>query len=99
MSDNEGSKKSGYRLEYASSGRAKCTGECESSYTQLLTAILILTAFYASSSRHRSQTVRLHQVVAIVYQNSRSRRCKGTPIGKGELRFGSVVDFQGKTSL
>ncbi|KAI0765256.1 poly polymerase and DNA-ligase Zn-finger region-domain-containing protein [Fomes fomentarius] len=54
MSDNEGGKKSGYRLEYASSGRAKCTGP---------------------------------------------KPCKGTPIGKGELRFGSLIDFQGKTSF
>ena len=26
MSDTEGGKKSGYRLEYASSGRSKCNG-------------------------------------------------------------------------
>ncbi|KAI0360416.1 zf-PARP-domain-containing protein [Trametes cingulata] len=54
MSDNEGTKKSGYRLEYASSGRSKCNGP---------------------------------------------KPCKGTPIGKGELRFGSIVDFRGNTSF
>ncbi|KAI0634798.1 poly polymerase and DNA-ligase Zn-finger region-domain-containing protein [Trametes polyzona] len=54
MSDTEGTKKSGYRLEYASSGRSKCNGP---------------------------------------------KPCKGTAIGKGELRFGSVVDFRGNTSF
>ncbi|EPS95078.1 hypothetical protein FOMPIDRAFT_1038644 [Fomitopsis schrenkii] len=54
MSDEEGGKKSGYRLEYANSGRSKCNGP---------------------------------------------KPCKGTPIGKGELRFGSLVDFRGNTSF
>ncbi|KAI0674578.1 poly polymerase and DNA-ligase Zn-finger region-domain-containing protein [Trametes maxima] len=54
MSDNEAPKKSGYRLEYASSSRSKCNGP---------------------------------------------KPCKGTSIGKGELRFGSVVDFRGNTSF
>ncbi|KAH9849562.1 hypothetical protein C2E23DRAFT_352102 [Lenzites betulinus] len=54
MSDTEGTKKSGYRLEYASSGRSKCNGP---------------------------------------------KPCKGTPIGKGELRFGSLVDFRGNTNF
>ncbi|PIL27746.1 transcription factor [Ganoderma sinense ZZ0214-1] len=54
MSDTEGGKKSGYRLEYASSSRSKCSGP---------------------------------------------KPCKGTPIGKGELRFGSLVDFRGNTSF
>ncbi|KII91263.1 hypothetical protein PLICRDRAFT_105527, partial [Plicaturopsis crispa FD-325 SS-3] len=53
MSDNEGEKKSGYRLELASSSRAKCKGPVP---------------------------------------------CKGTAIGKGELRMGSIVDFRGNTS-
>ncbi|KAH7918254.1 zf-PARP-domain-containing protein [Leucogyrophana mollusca] len=54
MSDNEGqTKKSGYRLEYASSARAKCKGP---------------------------------------------KPCAGTPIPKGGLRLGSVVDFRGNTS-
>ncbi|KAJ6616425.1 hypothetical protein B0H10DRAFT_1696163, partial [Mycena sp. CBHHK59/15] len=50
-------KKSGYRLEYASSNRAKCKG----SFSCILRV--------------------------------------GTVITKGELRFGSIVDFQGKTSF
>ncbi|KAI0088892.1 hypothetical protein BDY19DRAFT_946638 [Irpex rosettiformis] len=55
MSDDEGgSKKSGYRLEYATSARAKCKGP---------------------------------------------KPCSGTPITKGELRFGSLVDFRGNTSF
>ncbi|KAI0747052.1 poly polymerase and DNA-ligase Zn-finger region-domain-containing protein [Daedaleopsis nitida] len=54
MSDNDSPKKSGYRLEYASTGRAKCTGP---------------------------------------------KPCKGSQLPKGELRFGSLVDFQGKTSF
>ncbi|KAG2068407.1 zf-PARP-domain-containing protein [Suillus decipiens] len=54
MSDNEGTtKKSGYRLEYASSARSKCKGP---------------------------------------------KPCAGSPIAKGELRVGSVVDFRGNTS-
>ncbi|KAJ6516401.1 hypothetical protein C8R45DRAFT_243431 [Mycena sanguinolenta] len=53
MSD-DGGKKTGYRLEYASSGRAGCKG---------------------------------------------GKPCKGTHIAKGSLRFGSIVDFQGKTSF
>ncbi|KDQ31157.1 hypothetical protein PLEOSDRAFT_1054254, partial [Pleurotus ostreatus PC15] len=47
-------KAKGYRLEYATSARAKCKG---------------------------------------------GKPCQGTPIAKGELRFGSVVDFQGNTSF
>ncbi|EKM56501.1 uncharacterized protein PHACADRAFT_253668 [Phanerochaete carnosa HHB-10118-sp] len=55
MSDNEESdKKSGYRLEYAGSARAKCKGP---------------------------------------------KPCAGTPIPKGALRFGSIVDFKGNTSF
>ncbi|KAI0694521.1 poly polymerase and DNA-ligase Zn-finger region-domain-containing protein [Cytidiella melzeri] len=55
MSDDEGGgKKSGYRLEYASSARAKCKGP---------------------------------------------KPCNGTAIAKGELRFGSLVDFRGNTSF
>ncbi|KAI0826411.1 zf-PARP-domain-containing protein [Irpex lacteus] len=55
MSDDEAPrKKSGYRLEYASSARAKCKG---------------------------------------------SKPCNGTPIPKGALRFGSLVDFRGSTSF
>ncbi|KZT68398.1 zf-PARP-domain-containing protein [Daedalea quercina L-15889] len=54
MSDEEGGRKSGYRLEYASSGRSKCNGPLP---------------------------------------------CKGTAIGKGELRFGSLVDFRGAASF
>ncbi|KAF8449007.1 poly polymerase and DNA-ligase Zn-finger region-domain-containing protein [Boletus edulis BED1] len=55
MSDNEGpTKKSGYRLEYASSARAKCKG---------------------------------------------SKPCTGTPILKGTLRVGSVVDIKGHTNF
>ncbi|GJE86488.1 zf-PARP domain-containing protein [Phanerochaete sordida] len=55
MSDNEeGGKKSGYRLEYAGSARAKCKGP---------------------------------------------KPCAGTPIPKGALRMGSVVDFKGNTSF
>ncbi|KAG2353537.1 hypothetical protein BDR07DRAFT_702010 [Suillus spraguei] len=54
MSDNEGTtKKSGYRLEYATSARSKCKGP---------------------------------------------KPCAGSPITKGELRVGSVVDFRGNTS-
>jgi len=54
MSDNEGEKKGGgYRVEEASSGRAKCKGP---------------------------------------------KPCNGTPIGKGELRLGSLVDFRGNNS-
>ncbi|KAF8886158.1 hypothetical protein BD779DRAFT_1407656, partial [Infundibulicybe gibba] len=47
-------KPSGYRLEYASSARAKCKGP---------------------------------------------KPCAGTPIEKGQLRLGSVVDFRGNTSF
>ncbi|KAJ6543918.1 hypothetical protein B0H19DRAFT_957004 [Mycena capillaripes] len=47
-------KKTGYRLEYAVSRRAKCKG---------------------------------------------GKPCAGTPIDKGELRFGSLVDVMGKTSF
>ncbi|KZP25671.1 zf-PARP-domain-containing protein [Athelia psychrophila] len=54
MSDNEGSKKSGYRLEYASTGRAKCKGP---------------------------------------------KPCAGTPIAKGAVRLGSLVDMAGHTSF
>jgi len=55
MSDTEGAtKKSGYRLEYASSARAKCKG---------------------------------------------TKPCAGTPIPKGALRLGSIVDFRGNTSF
>lgn len=54
MSDTEGTKKSGYRLEYASSNRAKCKGP---------------------------------------------KPCQGTAIAKGELKFGSLVDFKGNTSF
>jgi len=55
MSDNEGAtKKSGYRLEYASSARAKCKG---------------------------------------------AKPCAGTPIPKGTMRVGSVVDFRGNTTF
>ncbi|OSD02708.1 zf-PARP-domain-containing protein [Trametes coccinea BRFM310] len=54
MSEDEGGKKSGYRLEYAKQARAKCTGP---------------------------------------------KPCKGTKIEKGELRFGSLVDFRGNTSF
>ncbi|PCH44734.1 zf-PARP-domain-containing protein [Wolfiporia cocos MD-104 SS10] len=54
MSDEEGSKKSGYRLEYSPSARSKCTGP---------------------------------------------KPCKGTALGKGELRVGSLVDFRGNTSF
>lgn len=99
MSDNEGGKKSGYRLEYASSGRAKCTGEPTSSSLRPILRTLIIIAFYASPSRPRPETVRLFQVINVSGFYSRSRRCKGTAIGKGELRFGSLVDFRGNTSL
>lgn len=55
MSDNEGAtKKSGYRLEYATSARAKCKG---------------------------------------------AKPCAGTPIPKGTLRMGSVVDIRGNTNF
>jgi len=55
MSDNEGpTKKSGYRLEYASSARAKCKG---------------------------------------------AKPCAGTPIPKGAMRVGTIVDFRGNTSF
>ncbi|KDQ60104.1 hypothetical protein JAAARDRAFT_125962 [Jaapia argillacea MUCL 33604] len=54
MSDGEGGKKSGYRLEYATSARAKCKGP---------------------------------------------KPCAGTTITKGELRFGSLVDFRGHTNF
>jgi len=54
MSDDEGNKKSGYRLEYSGSARAKCKGP---------------------------------------------KPCAGTPIAKGELRVGSLVDFRGNTSF
>jgi len=54
MSDEETKKGGGYRLEYASSGRAKCKGP---------------------------------------------KPCSGTAIGKGELRFGSQVDFRGNVSF
>ncbi|KAH8102246.1 zf-PARP-domain-containing protein [Cristinia sonorae] len=55
MSDDEGGgKKGGYRLEYASTGRAKCKGP---------------------------------------------KPCQGSPIEKGQLRVGSLVDFQGNTSF
>ncbi|KAF8956286.1 hypothetical protein BDZ97DRAFT_1671792 [Flammula alnicola] len=47
-------KTTGYRLEYASSSRAKCKGP---------------------------------------------KPCSGTPIGKGELRFGTLADLQGHTSF
>ena len=99
MSDNEGGKKSVYRLEYASIGRSKCTGERYLTIPSPFTRTPVLTVFHASSSRHRTQTVRVNQVVMVVHYFSRLHRCKGTPIGKGELRFGSLIDFQGKTSL
>ncbi|KZV91544.1 zf-PARP-domain-containing protein [Exidia glandulosa HHB12029] len=53
MSDTE-SKRGGYRIEYASSGRAKCKGP---------------------------------------------KPCSGSPIEKGSLRLGTLVDMQGRTSF
>ena len=99
MSDTEGGKKSGYRLEYASSSRAKCNGEPTFSPLRPTSHTSVLTAFHASPSRHRPQAVRLFEVVYAPDFSSRSRRCKGTQIGKGELRFGSLVDFRGNTNL
>ncbi|KAF7980272.1 hypothetical protein HWV62_39027 [Athelia sp. TMB] len=71
MSDDEGGKKSGYRLEYAASARAKCKGPkpCQGERT--------MTAFPGD-------------VDAV---------SAGTPIGKGELRVGTLVDIGGNTSL
>ncbi|KAH7332895.1 zf-PARP-domain-containing protein [Rhizoctonia solani] len=55
MSDDEGTKKqTGYRLEYASSGRAKCSGP---------------------------------------------KPCSGSSIGKGELRLGTLLDYNGNKSF
>ncbi|KAF9788554.1 hypothetical protein BJ322DRAFT_643949 [Thelephora terrestris] len=54
MSDTEETKKSGYRVEYAASARAKCKGP---------------------------------------------KPCAGTTLAKGDLRFGSLVDFKGRTSF
>lgn len=75
MSGDEGgsTKKSGYRLEYASSARAKCKGTHSSITTTNLN--LNFTPFIGP------------------------KPCAGTPITKGELRIGSIVDFKGNTSL
>ena len=99
MSDNEGGKKSGYRLEYASSARAKCNGEPTSSSLLPILHTLNHIAFHASFSRPRPEAVCPSKIVYVSGFYSRSRRCKGTAIGKGELRFGSLVDFRGNTSL
>ncbi len=99
MSDTEGGKKSGYRLEYAPSARSKCNGEPTFPPLRPISHTSVLTAIHASPSRHRPQAVRVFQVVYVLNFSSRSHRCKGTPIGKGELRFGSLVDFRGNTTL
>ncbi|KAF7975544.1 hypothetical protein HWV62_9383 [Athelia sp. TMB] len=71
MSDDEGGKKSGYRLEYAASARAKCKGPkpCQGERT--------MTAFPGDADAVSA----------------------GTPIGKGELRVGTLVDIGGNTSF
>ena len=99
MSDEEGGKKSGYRLEYAKSARSKCTGEPISRPLRRVSCNPLLTAIHASLSRHRTQAVRIFLIVMVVHYCSRLSRCKGTKIEKGELRFGSLVDFKGNTNL
>ena len=59
MSDNEGGKKSGYRLEYASSGRSKCNGESNIRALPHPRLTTLPLAFHASLSRPRPQAVRL----------------------------------------
>ena len=52
MSDGEGGKKSGYRLEYASSARAKCKGT--RLFLTTFSAILIIAAFVWSKAPNRA---------------------------------------------
>ncbi len=99
MSDEEGGKKSGYRLEYAKSARSKCTGEPTFLPLRPASCSPVLTAFHASPSRHRPEAVRISLVLPVVHYYSRSSRCKGTKIEKDELRFGSLVDIKGNTNL
>jgi hypothetical protein len=92
MSDTEGTKKSGYRLEYASSSRAKCKG------WRIMSHLILIVATHASD---RSQTV-LWSVVAFedrLILLTRIPDLEGSVIQKDTLRFGTVVDFRGNTTL
>lgn len=99
MSDTEGTKKTGYRLDYASSGRSKCKGASNPPVVWPIALNPALVAFHASFARHRSQAVRPIPALPLVHFFLPLFRCNGTAIGKGELRFGSLVDFRGNTSL
>jgi len=93
-------KRGGYRFEYASSGRSKCKGQIilfppmfEISADDVLLNVLPL---WLTS---RSQTMQRYAYINCQFLYYFSHSSSGTLINKGELRFGTLVDMKGMTSL
>ena len=102
----------GYRLEYASSARAKCKGSlnldslfyslqrCSSSLSLIL---FVRCDFFFLGWWCRSQA--MFRLVLMFYCVScysffnGAFSSIGTPIGKGELRVGTLVEMRGIQSL
>ena len=115
MSGTESVKKSGYRIEYASSARAKCKGTSLSQFPSVHPIIVRLP----SNALFRSQTVSRYSPQRLSFPAPLlTSRPSGTTLAKGDLRFGyvdfwsspnrshliyahyrSLVDFRGKISL
>jgi flagellar biosynthesis GTPase FlhF len=93
MSDNEGAtKKSGYRLEYASSARSKCKGASNLPWSPQVTP----DADFSPREGAKPCSGKKASNACI---KSRYTRFLGTPIPKGALRMGSIVDIRGHTNL
>lgn len=94
MSDNEGAtKKSGYRLEYASSARAKCKGVFGLTLSPQSRRDVDFFSFYKGAKPCTGKKV------SNACMKSSYMGFLGTPIPKGTLRVGSIVDFRGNTNL
>ena len=91
MSDNQ----PGYRVEYASSSRSKCKGASLRPFTPINNDVCprCLPA-------PRPKTMhRCHIFPLLIYITHHVIFRVGTAIGKGDLRFGTLVDFRGAKTL
>ena len=91
MSDTEETKKSGYRVEYAASARAKCKGMSLSQFRSVHThhSWLIVERVFRSQTVCRYSRQRL--AFCYYFYSPSTSRSSGTTLTKGELRFGYAI--------
>lgn len=93
MSDTEGApRKSGYRVEYASSARAKCKGWFESRFHPVQRGAQLL---YSTGPKPCSgRIIGLGHLFELTFLS-----CSlGTSIAKGEMRLGTLIEVRGATT-